>query len=74
MAPASLTFHAPLPTPSRTHLGRTRKRRPLLARIIMAVRTALEKHREREIERYITANGGLTDSVERELSRRFGGF
>jgi hypothetical protein len=74
MAPASLACpNTHMPTPSRTNLGRTRKQ-PLLARLIAGMQAAIERHNNREIEKFIRANGGMSDAVERELSRRFGGF
>jgi hypothetical protein len=32
---------------------------------------AQQRRADREIARYIAASGGLTDSVEREIERRF---
>jgi hypothetical protein len=40
-------------------------------RFVDALAQSRRKRAEREIARYINASGGLTDSVEREIERRF---
>ena len=49
-------------------------RRPtFFGRIASAIRQSRERAASREIERFVEMNGGkLTDSIEREISRRYG--
>jgi hypothetical protein len=47
----------------------------MFQRFIKAVRESRQRAVEREVERFIRNNGGrLTDELEREISRRFGGI
>src|SRR5215204_1451906 len=48
-----------------------RPRRRLFRRFLAAFMAAQQRRADREIARYIAASGGLTDSVEREIERRF---
>ena len=51
------------------------RRGRIFQRFIKAVRDSRQRAVEREIERFIRNNGGrLTDELEREISRRFGGI
>jgi hypothetical protein len=43
----------------------------LFRRWLDAFMAAQQRRADREIARYIAASGGLTDSVEREIERRF---
>ena len=49
----------------------TRPERSLFRRWLDAYMAAQQRRADREIARYIAASGGLTDSVEREIERRF---
>ncbi len=48
-----------------------RPERSLFRRWLDAYMAAQQRRADREIARYIEASGGLTDSVEREIERRF---
>lgn len=48
-----------------------RPKRSLFRRWYDAFMAAQQRRADREIARYIEASGGLTDSVEREIERRF---
>ena len=48
-----------------------RPKRGLFRRWLDAFMAAQQRRADREIARYIEASGGLTDSVEREIERRF---
>jgi hypothetical protein len=51
------------------------RRGRIFQRFIKAVRDSRQRAVEREVERFIRNNGGrLTDELEREISRRFGGI
>jgi hypothetical protein len=51
------------------------RRGRIFQRFIKAVRESRQRAVEREVERFIRNNGGrLTDELEREISRRFGGI
>jgi hypothetical protein len=51
------------------------KRGRIFQRFINVVRDSRKRAVEREVERFIRNNGGrLTDELEREISRRFGGI
>lgn len=45
----------------------------LMAKVIRSMQASRERAAAREIRRFIDHNGGvLTDSIEREISRRYG--
>ncbi len=68
--PGSATFADREPDRSGGILARMRD---VLHRIGEALAASRRAHAEREIARFIEAQGGrLTDEVEREISRRFG--
>ena len=49
-----------------------RPRRGLLRRLVDAMVASRQRQAEREIARFLQANGGrLTDNLEREIERRF---
>jgi hypothetical protein len=48
-------------------------RRSILARIYNAIIEAQTRRAEREIARYLSSQGALTDEVEREIMRRISG-
>jgi hypothetical protein len=51
----------------------TKPRQGILMRVIAAMMDSRQRAAEREVARYIMARGGvLTDSLERELGRKFG--
>jgi hypothetical protein len=51
------------------------RRGGIFQRFAAAVRASRQRAVEREVERFINQNGGrLTDELEREISRRFGGI
>jgi hypothetical protein len=49
----------------------SRSKRSLLHRWFDAFIASRQRRAEREIARYIASRGGLSDSVEREIERRF---
>jgi hypothetical protein len=47
----------------------------IIQRFVKALRDSRRRAVEREVERFIQCHGGrLTDELEREISRRFGGI
>ena len=56
--------------------GETAQAKPgLFARFLGAMHEARQRAAEREIAKYIECRGGtLTDEIEREISRRYGGI
>ena len=68
--PVSASFFEREPAPSRGILVSTRA---FLHRLGDAAAASRRAQAEREVARFIEAQGGrLTDEVEREISRRFG--
>ncbi len=51
--------------------AKTASRPGLFARIFAAMIESRQRAAEREIARYLNLSGGLTDSTEREIERRF---
>ena len=61
--------------PSSVAATENSKRGGIFQRFIEAVRDSRRRAMEKEVERFIHRNGGrLTDELEREISRRFGGI
>jgi hypothetical protein len=68
------TFTTDLASAAHAETSNTAPRPGIFMRILTAMMESRQRAAEREIERYILAHGGqLTDSIERDLSRIFGG-
>ena len=68
------TFTTDLASVGHAETSNSTPRRGFFRRVLTAMMDARQRAAEREIERYILAHGGqLTDSIERDLSRIFGG-
>ena len=67
-------FTADLAAAEPANASKTPARQGYMKRFMTALIEARQRSAEREIERYIAMHGGvLTDSLERDISRTFGG-
>jgi hypothetical protein len=65
------TSHALSPSEASLVSEKTVRRKGFLTRLFVAVQQSRMRQAEKEIALYLHLSGGITDSAEREIERRF---